>query len=196
MYFSLSQILRMCYNCAMNSYDRIYEVAIGNYGIITSSQAKEMGISNAALVQLALRGRLERLGYGVYRIDKYVPNAEGLDAYACAVARVGDGAFLWGPSVLALHHLCPTNPSRIYVASSRRCRAKLPTGIVVKAVSEVGTVENYEGIPIQNVREAILVSQHIIMLNRLLDAVEVAKEKNLIPALDGERIIKELYKND
>jgi hypothetical protein len=72
----------------------------------------------------------------------------------------------------------------------------LPTGIVVKAVSEVGTVENYEGIPIQNVREAILVSQHIIMLNRLLDAVEVAKEKNLIPALDGERIIKELYKND
>jgi hypothetical protein len=34
------------------------------------------------------------------------------------------------------------------------------------------------------------------MLNRLLDAVEVAKEKNLIPALDGERIIKELYKND
>ena len=76
------------------------------------------------------------------------------------------------------------------------CRAKLPTGIVVKVVSEVGTVENYEGIPIQNVREAILVSQHIIMLNRLLDAVEVAKEKNLISALDGERIIKELYKND
>ena len=58
------------------------------------------------------------------------------------------------------------------------------------------SLENYEGIPIQNVREAILVSQHIIMLNRLLDAVEVAKEKNLIPALDGERIIKELYKND
>jgi hypothetical protein len=72
----------------------------------------------------------------------------------------------------------------------------LPAGIVVKAVSEGGTVENYEGIPIQNVREAILVSQHIIMLNRLLDAVEVAKEKNLIPALDGERIVKELYKND
>jgi hypothetical protein len=72
----------------------------------------------------------------------------------------------------------------------------LPTGIVVKAVSEVGTVENYEGIPIQNVSEAILASQHIIMLNRLLDAVEIAKEKNLIPALDGERIIKELYKND
>ncbi len=180
----------------MTAYDKIYDIAIGNYGIITSAEAKAIGIRNTTLVQLAARNRLERLGYGVYRIDKYVPHADGLDVYACAIARVGREAYLWGPSVLALHHLCPTNPTRIYVASPLRCRAKLPQGIVLKKGCPSDRVEHYEGLAVQTVADAILASQHLIMLDRLLDAVQQGLAHGLLTDAEAKGLVKELYKND
>lgn len=180
----------------MTTYEKIYDAAIGNYGIITAAETKALGITNGALVQLVRRKRLERLGYGVYRIDKYVPRSDGLDAYACALARVGREACLWGPSVLAVYHLCPTNPSRIYVASPKRCRAKLPEGIILKQLSPTEPVEFYEGIPLQTVRNAIPASQHLLMLERLLDAVHLAETKGLLGAAEARQVIRELYKND
>lgn len=180
----------------MTSYEKIYDAAIGHYGIITSADAKALGVNNATLVQLALRNRLERLGYGVYRIDKYVPHVDGLDVYACAVARVGKGAYVWGPSVLAIHHLCPTNPTRIYVAMAQRCRAQLPPEIVLKPGRATDTIENYEGIPVQKLSDAILASQHILMLDRLLDAVRLGVEKGLLSEIESKNLVRELYKND
>lgn len=180
----------------MKAYDIIYDEAIGNFGLITTRQAKELGISCESMVKLAQRGRLERLAHGVYRIDRYVPNQEGLDPYACAVACVGADAYLWGPSVLAIHHLCPTTPSRIYVATPSRFRGKLNGGIVVKNRTARSTCANYEGIEVQEAGEAILSSQHIIMLDRLLDAARLASERGLFDAARRERIIKELYIHD
>ncbi len=180
----------------MTAYRKIYDEAIGNYGLITVAEAKALGITNATLVKLASRGRLERIAYGVYRVEQYVPNSEGLDPYACAVKKVGEEAFLWGPSVLALHHLCPTNPSRIYVATPRRYRRKATNGLVVKDGVGEASVDNYEGIRTQPVAEAILSSQHIIMLNRLLDATRIACERGLVDKERKEQIIKELYIHD
>ena len=180
----------------MTSYDKLYDEAIGHYGLITVKQAKALGITNASLVKLAERGRLERLGYGLYRLDKYVPNAEGLDSYACAVARVGEDAYLWGPSVLAVLHLCPTTPSRIYVGTSRRFRGKKTGGIIVKSSLPEAKTENYEGINVQTVSDAILSSQHLIMMDRLLAAAREAVGRNLIDGQERERITRELYRND
>lgn len=186
----------MVYFCQMTAYQKIFDEAIGNYGLITVAQAKALGITNETLVKLAHRGRLERIGYGVYRIDHYVPNAEGLDPYACAVAKVGDGAYLWGPSVLALHHLCPTNPSRVYVATPNRYRKKASPFLVVKDRIREDELDNYEGIRTQAVAKAILSSQHIIMLDRLLDAARIACERNLFDWQRKEQIVKELYIHD
>ena len=192
----MAQIARIWYNFAMTSYDKLYDEAIGYYGLVTVQQAKALGITNTTLVKLAQRGKLERLGYGLYRIDKYVPSADGLDAYACAVARVGKSAYLWGPSVLAIHHLCPTTPSRLYVATTKRYRGKLPEGIVVRNNTPCTHVGNYEGIPVQSISDAILSSQHIIMLDRLLSATREAEERGLLDAIERERITKALYRND
>lgn len=180
----------------MTAYKAIYDEAIGNYGLITVAQAKELGITNETLVKLASRGRLERIGYGVYRIEHYVPNTEGLDSYACAVAKVGDGAYLWGPSVLAIHHLCPTNPSRIYVATPNRFRKKASPNLVVKDRVRKTEVDNYEGIRTQPVADAILSSQHIVMLDRLLEAARFACDRGLFDPRRREQIVKELYVHD
>ena len=55
------------------NYDTIYEHAADNYGLITSSEAKVLGVPNIELVKLAHRGRLSRLGHGVYRVKHYIP---------------------------------------------------------------------------------------------------------------------------
>ena len=104
----------------MTNYEKVFEEAIGNYGLITSAQAVGIGISNKELVKLAARGRLTRIGQGTYKLVQYAPASNGLDAYADSVAIVGEGAYLYGESVLALCGLCPVDPFRIFVATDRR----------------------------------------------------------------------------
>lgn len=180
----------------MNAYDVIFDEAIGNYGLFRSSHAKSLGISEAAVLGLAKRGRLMRVAHGLYRIDKYVPQPEGLDAYAIAVARVGEGAYLWGPSVLQAYRLCPTDPAKIYVATPARFRGKLPEGIILKNGAKLSEVGFIEGIRAQPVAKAILSSQHIVMFDRLLEAVDAAKGQGLINEAEAHNTLKELYKND
>lgn len=74
----------------MAARDDIYEVAVDNYGLITSAQAKRLGISDKGVSRLAAVGRLTRLGYGVYLIRHRVPEAS--DPYAASVALVGPEA--------------------------------------------------------------------------------------------------------
>lgn len=180
----------------MKAYDAIFDEAIGYYGLFRSSQAKSLGISGSAILSLAKRGRLVRVAHGLYRIDKYVPQPDGLDAYAIAVARVGENAYLWGPSVLQAHRLCPTDPAKIYVATSARFRGNIPDGIILKTVTRSAEIGFIGGIRAQPVGKAIVSSQHLLMFDRLLDAVDSAKGQGLISEKEAHDTLKELYKND
>ena len=186
----------MIYCRTMSAYNTIFDEAIGYYGLFRTSQAKGLGVSGSAVLSLAKRGKLLRIAHGLYRIDKYVPQPDGLDAYAIAVARVGDDAYLWGPSVLQAHHLCPTDPAKIYVATPSRFRGHLPQGIILKNGTKLRKVDFIEGIRAQSAGQAILSSQHIVMFERLLEAVENAKGKGLLSEAEAHSTLKELYKND
>jgi predicted transcriptional regulator of viral defense system len=74
----------------MTKFDDIYEVAADNHGLVTSSEARAIGVSNNELVQYARRGSLVRVGQGVYRLARHVPTEA--DPYALAIALVGEGA--------------------------------------------------------------------------------------------------------
>jgi predicted transcriptional regulator of viral defense system len=162
----------------MKNYDNIYEYAADNYGLITSSVAKSLGIPNVELVKLAHRGRISRIGHGVYRLAHYIPTA--FDKYAEAVAVVGSGAIIYGASVLAMHNLALVNPVAIQVAVQSKVRKTLPDYIkVVYPEKACGGVE-YEGVPSQSVFEAILVCKGAVMSERLIEAVGEAKRQGLI----------------
>ena len=177
----------------MTYYNQIFEEAIGNYGIISSARAKEIGIPPVELVKLSRRGRLRRLGYGVYKLAQYSPAPDGLDAYADSVALVGDGAYLYAQSVLAMHRLCPTNPARIYVATPKRCRRALGEGIVVVDGHPCAETEWYYGLPSQTVADAIRQSRGSVMDERLVEAVDAALRKELVDSQTARRIKKELH---
>jgi len=173
----------------MKTYDTIYEHTADNYGLITSSEAKRLDISNVELVKLAHRGRLHRIGHGVYRIIPYIPTA--YDKYAEAIALVGNGAAIYGESVLAMHGLALVNPSEIHVTTPYKVRKKLPSFIKPIFTKEVIDKTFYEGIPSQSVFNALLTCKKIIMIERLIDAVYEAEKQGLI----SEREAKTLRKN-
>ena len=114
---SLAKVYRYWYTFVMSYYETIYEYAADNYGLITSGKARDLGVSNMKLVKLSHRGRLIRIGHGVYRIVHYIPTL--LDKYAEAVAIVGEDAHIFGESVLAIHGLEFVNPAAIFVATKK-----------------------------------------------------------------------------
>ena len=156
----------------MSYYDDIYEYAADNYGLITSAIANELGIPRLELVKLERRGRLQRIGQGVYRVKHYIPT--GLDKYAEAVAIVGKGAYIYGESVLAMCGLALVNPAIITVATTARVRKKLATGIKIVARKDGDQIKHFEGIPAQSMFEAVLACKGIVMSERLEEAVNEA----------------------
>ncbi|NLH91168.1 MAG: type IV toxin-antitoxin system AbiEi family antitoxin domain-containing protein [Atopobium sp.] len=51
----------------MAKIDDIYSAA-DDYGLVTSTDARALGVCDAEVVQYAARGRLERVARGVYRV--------------------------------------------------------------------------------------------------------------------------------
>ena len=152
----------------MTAYNRIFDVAIENHGLITTSLARKMGVAPGTLVDLAQRGRLMRIGQGVYQLVQYVPDVN--DPYAQAVALVGEGAYLYGESVIAMLNLAPTNPDRIYVATANRVRKNLGDGIAVCKVKAGYRPVLIEGIPSQKVVDAIMSAKATMPVDRLKSA--------------------------
>lgn len=169
----------------MSHFDDIYEVAADNYGLVTSAQARDLGVTKPELSRWVANGRLERRGRGVYRLAKYIPT--DLDPYAEAVALVGDGSFLMGEAVLAMHGLALVNPRRITVGTPERIRKSIPEWISPATVKGK-TVTQYEGIPSQTIAEAILDCRDSVMRERLQGAAEEARERGLITKAEYDHV--------
>ncbi|MCL2606485.1 MAG: type IV toxin-antitoxin system AbiEi family antitoxin domain-containing protein [Coriobacteriia bacterium] len=186
----MSKVYHFWYTFDMAYYDDIYEHAADNYGLITSAQAKDMGIPNIELVKLAHRGRLIRVGQGIYKLARHIPVPH--DPYAEAVALVGADAYLFGESVIAMHRLAPTNPARIKVATPRRVRKNLPSSIWVIYRKEKDSPTQYEGIPSQSIADAIRAARKTMMPDRLEDAARNARREGLIAKAEEVSLLKEL----
>ncbi len=178
----------------MTLYDKIYEIAADNHGLVTTAEANEAGAANKDLVRYVEDGRLTRIGRGVYRIKHHVP--EPNDPYAEAVALVGPHAYLYGESVIAMHGLAPTNPTRILVGSDKRIRKHLPVGIKVVNVGHPEPCVSYDGIPSQSIPDAVRSCRRTMMRERLLQAVARARELGLITKREFNELNAELEKNE
>ena len=174
----------------MSKYDDIYEVAADNHGLITSSEARAIGVTNNELVQYARRGSLVRVGQGVYRLTRHVPTEA--DPYALAVALVGEGAFLYGEAVIALLGLVPTTPGRMRVATTRRVRRALPNYVEVVPVYDGASVVRYEGIPCQQLDDAIRAERGSMLRERLAAAAREGRAKGYITRKGFDRLMEDL----
>jgi predicted transcriptional regulator of viral defense system len=186
----MSIVWHLWYSIDMTHYDDIFETAIDNFGLITSAEAKDMGIANVELVKLAKRGRLDKIGHGVYRLRKYIPSQN--DPYAIAVALVGPEAYLYGEAVIGMLQLAPTNPSYIPVASPKRTRKALPEYIRINKTKAGIRTTVYDGVPSQRAEDAIRSSKGRIMIERLIDATPEAHRQGYITQRECDSLLTEL----
>ena len=176
----------------MTNYEKIYEIAADNYGLITSEQAKVAGVSDKEMCMIAKRGRMHRVGYGVYKICDYIPVKN--DPFAEAVALVGTDAFLYGESVLGMLELMPFNPNYIYVGTPKRVRRKLPKNIKLINVPLNERPTAYDGIQSQGVFDAILACKSRVETRRLVTSVKEAREKGYITIQEQRKLTREINK--
>lgn len=171
----------------------IYAIASGNFGLITSSEAREAGITNNELVQYAKRGRVERVGQGVYRLVQRV--SEPHDSYALAVKLVGAGAYLYGETVLRMLDLCPADSEYLHVATPNRVRRALPDYIRIVYAPGVFSEVLYDGIPCQSVPDAIRAAIGHVQLDTLVSGASRAFERGYITRSERNALLKELRSN-
>lgn len=169
--------------------DDIY-ANVDDFGLITSAEAKRLGVSNAALVQHERRGKLIRVARGVYRMPVW-PYQEAAP-YAIAVKAAGEGARLWGESVIALLGLAPTDPTRIWVATPGRVRRNIGDGVTVMGMRGSGPTAFYEGVPCQRASEAIREAAHTLGSQRCFEAAVSALSEGYITKAELEELEGEL----
>ena len=174
----------------MTIYEQIYDESIGNNGIITARHAREMGIPAIALVKLCSRGKLTRIGHGVYRIDEYFP--QDTDPYAAAVAKAGEGAYIVGESVIGYYRLCPTHETIVHVGTTRRVRRHLPDTIRLEKRPKGERLHLMDGIPAQTIGAAIRTARATMEPSRLREAIDAALEKQLILQDEAMTLKREL----
>ena len=170
--------------------DIVREIALDQYGFVTTKQAADAGVPAVELPKLAARGGLENVAYGIYRVPD--APASAFDQFAEALLRAGEGAYLHGDSVLALFGLADVNPRRIRVAVRKRTRPKLPPFIELTLVKGDVVTTQYEGLESQRVADAILECRGRIERSRLLDAAEEARKEGLMTTKEWQRVRKEL----
>ncbi len=101
----------------MAIWDRLVGLAAERNGYVTTRDARDIGVDPVQLRILAGRGRLERVGRGVYRVS-VLPRGEHDDLAAAVAWTLGRGA-ISHESALALHALADVNPSRIHLTVPR-----------------------------------------------------------------------------
>lgn len=168
--------------------DIVRDLAFGHYGYVTTKEAAAAGVPAIELPKLAARGGLENVAYGLYRVPD-VP-AHEWDQFAEALLRAGDGAFLHGESVLALHGLADVNPRQIKVAVRKRARSKLPPFIELTLVKGDVRTTRYEGLESQTVADAILECRGRIETARLTGAAKRARKDGLLTTTEWEQVRK------
>lgn len=175
----------------MKHFDDFYNLAEGNYGLVTYTQAKAEGIAVSELQRWLAKGWIERPARGVYRVTRF-PSSE-CDPYAIAVESVGRDAYLYGESVLALLHLAPTNPTWIYVGTPRRVRRKLGEGIVAVHGGAGVKTTNYLGIRAQFLVDALLACGATVRADRRIRAAEEGLRQGYLGKEEFARVVQEIH---
>jgi predicted transcriptional regulator of viral defense system len=179
--------------------EELLPLAEQNDGLVTSNQARALGIADSVLARLTQRGKLERVARGVYRIP-YFP-ADRLSQYREAVLWVRASQ---GPEQVALSHetalgvygISHVNPSRVHltVPKDARLRRRRPKWIVIhRGELPASDVTTHEGLPVTTVAKSVLdMMETSGRLGLARQAIKDARKKGYINAAELNRLTRQL----
>lgn len=134
-------------------HDRLFEVAEGQAGYFTATQAAAAGFNSSLLSYHTKRGQFERVRPGVYRLKRF-PASPYEDLFV-AWLWAGPEAVISHDSALALYDLSDLLPAETHVtvprtASRRRAGLRLHTNRL-----QPGDVTRYAGLPVTTAARTI-----------------------------------------
>lgn len=140
-----------------SEYQKVIESAMDQYGYVTTSQAREGGVSPDAVRKMAARGTLERVSRGVYRVPAFPisPHAEYMEA---SLWPAGVRGVISHQSALTLRELSDVSPPAIHITvpNDFRIRRDVPAHLAVHhAELRDDEVTLFEGIPCTSVARTI-----------------------------------------
>lgn len=137
-------------------FDVLLGRAVDQHGLVTTDDARDLGVDPNQLRLLAARGKLERAGRGVYRVAA-LP-VDDLLPYAEAVAWAGGQAVISHESALAMRDIGDFNPTRVDLTVSPGYFPRKPIPRILRLwrgrLSE-GDVEVVDGVPAVRVYPAL-----------------------------------------
>lgn len=140
-----------------SEHEKVLDIAAEQHGYVTTSQARERGVSGNALRMMADRRTLERVSWGLYRVPTFPPSphAEYMEA---SLWPAGVRGVISHESSLVLYGLSDVSPSAIHITVPQdfRIRREVPAHVVVHhAQLEKNDIRLFEGIPITTPRRSI-----------------------------------------
>lgn len=171
----------------------LWEVAVDQYGYVTSKDARSLGINPVELGKLAARKQIEHVSYGVYRFGQLPVTP--LDSYMLATLWANGRGVLSHDTALDLHEVCDINPSTLHITvPGRRPERRGGEQYVVHSEPlDDGEVTWHEGIRIVTVAKAIEqgiasgVSSHL-----LAQALQTARDRGAITEAEHRRLTEDL----
>ncbi|MEG0322859.1 MAG: type IV toxin-antitoxin system AbiEi family antitoxin domain-containing protein [Raoultibacter sp.] len=173
--------------------ERLRDIALDQYGYVTTAQAIGAGVSKQSLSMLTKRTRIERVTHGVYRIPQVAPTR--YDRFMLALLWTGvPEAALSHETALDAYDVCDVNPTAIHITvnSTRRIRRKGGSGYVLHrqdlAKSQIAWWEEMRCVKlpvaieqcIENGTPTYLISQ----------AIENGRKRGLLTKDDETRLIR------
>ena len=183
---------QICYTIDMRRWEAIQQIALGSNGIVTFAQARNVGAFPAEIYRWCKAGKLLKVGRGVYRLTS-VPSHGIVSDMASLLALVGEGAYLYGESAIALLGLCPTRPYVAYVAVPRRIRkTTLPKGVIVIRSPASYRPIYHDGIACQRPADAIRSCIGLLESSRLVEAVAEGERQGYFLQSESSELINEV----
>jgi predicted transcriptional regulator of viral defense system len=179
--------------------DELLPLAEQNDGLVTASQARNLGIKDSVLARLTQRRKLERVARGVYRIP-YFP-ADRLSQYREAIlwARASQGperVALSHETALGVYGISDVNPSRVHITvpKSARLRRQKPKWIMLhRGDLPPSDVTTHEGLPVTTVAKSVLdVMDATGRLGLVRQAIKDARKEGYISTADLNRLTRQL----
>ncbi len=173
------------------SWDRLFEVAVGQEGHFTTQQAAEAGYSPQLLIKYLRNGRITRVRRGVYRIVHF-PAGEHEDLTTIWLWSEKAGIFSH-ETALMLHALSDALPRKVSLTlptSWATRRLRVPQGVLVHH-ADVPKAEQIEvgAIPVTNVLRTLVDCIDAHVSPELIDAaVRQARQRSLIDKSDEKAI--------
>lgn len=177
----------------LTDLERLRDVALDQYGFVTSAQALRAGVSFASLSMMVRRGRLEKVARGLFRVPQ-VP-ATQYDSLMKAVlwTRFSE-ACLSHDSALDAWGISDINPDKIHVtvAARRRITREVPHGYVIYHEDLAPEqVTWWEGIP--TVTAATAIRQCLtagVPTYLIRQAIEGSARTGLVPASERQELTR------